>query len=138
MPVSTYSGNLLLDLLLRGQAPTVPVSVWLSLHTADPGNTGDNEVDTAAWPSYARQEPAQGGAIGTGFTAAANKHSENENEILFPGQDGAGDVTVTHFGLWDAETNGNLLFYGALNAARQLFPTDEIVVKATELDVQVT
>lgn len=138
MPVSTYSGNLILDLLLRGQAADAPASVWLSLHTDDPGNEGENEVDAAAWPAYARQEPSQGGAVATGFSIAANKHSENQNEILFPGQDGAADITVTHFGLWDDETAGNLLFYGPLNAPRQLFPTDEIVVKGTELDVQVT
>lgn len=137
MPASTYSGNAILNLFLRGVAVAPPTSCWVSLHTADPGNTGLNEVTAGEWPAYARQEPSQGAAIATGFTAAANKATENTNQVLYPAQNGPSDVTITHFGIWDDENGGNLLFYGPLTSPRQLFPTDEIVIHATELDVGV-
>lgn len=138
MPASTYSGNALLNLLLRGVAFSAPARVYLSLHTADPGLIGANEVSTGDWPAYARQDPAQGAAVGTGFGAAAAKATDNAKEILFPAHNGGSDITVTHFGIWDASTAGNLLWYGALTASKTLFPTDEAVWKIGELDLSVT
>ena len=44
MPISTYAGNLVLDWLLSTAAATRPTTWSLSLHTADPGLTGTDEV----------------------------------------------------------------------------------------------
>jgi hypothetical protein len=138
MPASNYTGNAYLNLFLRGVPVSPPTRVWISLHTADPGLNGANaEINTADWPAYARQDPAQGAAIGAGFTAAASKATENTGEMLFPANDGAQTLTVTHFAIWDALIGGNCLFTGALSAAKTIFPTDELVVKATELDLSV-
>lgn len=138
MPASTYSGNKILDLLVRGVAFAAPTRVWVSLHTADPGLTGANEVTTAAWPNYARQDPAGGGAVGNGFTAAAGKALENVSLLLYAINTGAGTVTVTHFAIWDAAIGGNCLITGALAAAKSIFPTDECVIRPGELDLSVT
>lgn len=137
MPASTYAGNKILDLLFRGVAFTAPSRVWISLHTADPGLAGANEVSTGAWPAYARQDPAQGGAVGGGFSAAASKATENALQVLYPANNGAGTVTVTHFAIWDAASAGNCLFAGALTAAKAIAVTDEIVIRVGELDLAV-
>lgn len=137
MPASTYAGNKILDLMFRGVAWTAPARVWISLHTADPGLAGANEVTTGAWPAYARQDPAQGGAVGDGFTAASSKAIENALQVLFPTHNGASAVTVTHFAIWDAASAGNCLFAGALNASKTIAPTDEIVIRVGELDLTV-
>lgn len=138
MPASTYSGNKILDLLFRGVAFAAPARVWVSLHTADPGLTGASEVGTGDWPAYARQDPAGGGAVASGFAAPAGKATENANLMLYPINNGAGTVTITHFGIWDAATGGNCLLAGALTAAKQIFPTDECVIRPGELDLTVT
>lgn len=134
MPLSTYSGNKALDLILRGVAWTPPTEVFFSLHTADPGNTGADEVTLGAWPAYVRMSLDGGGAIADGFSAAASKTTDNELEILWPANDGAGDVIVTHGGIWDAATAGNLLLRAPLLASKTLHPDDEFIFHAGDID----
>ena len=138
MPASTYLGNMVLNSLLRGVAFTVPARVYISLHTADPGLTGVNEVTIGAWPAYTREDPANGGAVGGGFSAPASKATENAQLILWPAQNGAGNITITHIGIWDAATGGNFLHGQALSASRIVQPTDEFVFNVGQLDVSVT
>jgi len=137
MPASTYLGNALLNQFLRGVAATVPSRVYVSLHTANPGDAGSNEVTTVAWPAYARLDAAQAGAIATGFSAAAAKATASLKELLWAANNGASPVTVTHFGIWDAITGGNLLFYDALTSSKTYQPSDEGVLHAGALQVQV-
>ena len=133
MPASTYAGNKMLDLILRGVAFTPPTRVWVSLHTEDPGPTGLNEVAAVQWPSYARQDPAQGAAIATGFAAAASKSAKNAKQMLFGSMDGSGDLTIKYSAVWDALTGGNMLDYGLLTPQRTLSPGDECVIKPDKL-----
>jgi hypothetical protein len=135
VPASTYLANKLLDHTLRGVAFTAPARVYVSLHTGDPGLVGSNEVGLGAFPAYVRKDPANGGAVGGGFDAAATKHTQNAQEILWPIHNGAGNVVVTHFGIWDAATVGNFLKGGPLTASKTFEPTDQPVIRAGELDV---
>lgn len=65
---------------------------WISLHTADPGTTGANEV---AGSPYARVQAAlPAGSNGSGTAPVI--------QINVP----AGGVTVTHVGQWSAATGG--------------------------------
>lgn len=137
MPASTYLGNALLNLFLRGVALSPPTRVYVSLHTADPGLTGVNEVTLAAWPAYTRRDAAVGGAVGTGFSAAAGKQSWNALDLLWAANNGAAPVTVTHFALWDAATGGNCLFADVLSASKTYQPSDEGVLHAGALSVSV-
>lgn len=93
MPASTYAANALLNLFLRGVALAAPARVYVSLHTGNPGNTGAAEVTTAAWPAYARNDAAQGGAVATGFSAAASKATKNALDLLYAPHDGAAPIT---------------------------------------------
>lgn len=138
MAASTYAANAILDCYLRGVAPTVPTTVYVSLHTADPGNTGANEVSLVNWPAYVRKDAADGGALTAAFDAASAKATENAHALLWPANDGAAPVTVTHFAIWTAATAGECLFYGALATSKTLNATDELVIYADELDISVT
>lgn len=68
-------------------------ATYASLHTADPGETGANEL-TGGTPPYARLpltwSPSSGGSKGAAM-------------VTFNVPAG---VTVTHFGLWTAATGG--------------------------------
>ncbi len=119
---SNYSENNIVETTLRGAAFPVPSGVYVGLFTADPtdANVTANEVQTAAWPAYVRRDAADGAAIATGWTAAADGVSSNAKVITFAANNGAGAVTVTHIGLYDSATGGNLLYYAPLVSSKTL------------------
>jgi len=133
MPASTYAGDAMLNLLLRGIPFTPPTRVYISLHTADPGPTGANEVSTVNWPSYVRKDPALGAAIATGFDEPVNKVTQNVNLMDYGAIDGVASVTITHQAVWDADVAGNMIVYGALTTPKTFAPSDECLIKPTKL-----
>lgn len=132
---STYLANNLLNAALRGVAFPLPANVYISLHTADPTPDGGGEVTTGAWPAYVRRDAADGGAIATGFSAAAAGESKNAKQILFPGMDGASSVAVSHWALYDAATGGNMIAFAPLDTPRTLQPGDVFVFDTNSLTV---
>jgi hypothetical protein len=142
MPASTHSAQALLNLFLRGVSYTPPSLVYVSLHTDDPGAGGANEVTGTDWPAYVRREASGGAGVADGFSAPTGKATDNAQELLWPANDGAAPLTVTHFGIWDSASGGNLLFYGELTRdggpdPKTLNPTDELVLHEGELDLEV-
>lgn len=137
MPMSTYLAKALLEATLRGVSFTPPTSIYMSLHTANPGDDGSNEVTVVAFPAYTRQDMDKGGAVSAGFDAIAvgQRATQNSLEILFAVHDGAADVNVTHAALWDAATSGNLLMTVALTSARNLSPSDQLVLRVGDFDI---
>ncbi|SFV31358.1 hypothetical protein SAMN05216456_1316 [Devosia crocina] len=138
MPASTSAAHDILDLYLRGVAPATPTRVWMALHTGDPGADGTaNEVSAANWPSYARQDPAAAAAIATGFSAAAGKASSNLKEMLFPENDGAGNVTITHVTIrthLTSTTAATCKLIGTLIQPKTAEPGDQLKFKIGEVD----
>src|SRR5579871_4513941 len=94
---STYLRNAIYNAIFRNTGFTGPATVYLSLHTADPGLTGANEV---AGNAYARTAIAMGAPSGGSGSNAA---------LVFPAPTPANWGTVTHIGFWDAASNGNFL-----------------------------
>lgn len=76
---------------------------FASLHTGDPGVTGDDEVTTAG-AIYARQAAT--------WAAAA---SATKDMTATPEFDVPAGTTITHFGLWTASTAGSFIGGGALS-----------------------
>jgi hypothetical protein len=97
---SDYYENKIIDHLFRNQAFTPPTTVYVSLHSGRPGDTGANEISGGG---YARQAVT--------LTAASGGASENSAAVSFSNMPA---VTVVAFGLWDASTAGNLLAWGWL------------------------
>ena len=133
---SNYTENNVINALLRGVAFPLPSKTYLSLHTANPGEAGGNEVSTSAWPSYVRKDAANGGAIATGWTDPSDGTTKNAQQILYPSHNGASAITITHWAIYDAPTGGNLLVYASLNTSRTLQPGDVFVFDANALTVQ--
>lgn len=135
MAFSTSTANEILNAYLRGEAPVVPAGIFVSLHTANPGADGASEVQTAVWPGYVRQDAAGGEASSSGWSEAAGGVVTNQKQMIFPGNDGVGEITVTHFALWSSQQGGRCLFVGKLGASRTLQPSDELVIYAGNLTV---
>lgn len=87
-------------------------SFYVSLHTADPTETGTQTTSEAAYTGYARVAVARSGA---GWTVSGNNVS-NAAAVTF-GACTAGSSSVTHFGIGtDLSGVGNLILKGALTA----------------------
>jgi hypothetical protein len=106
-------------------------SLYVSLHTADPGEAGDQTTSEATYTSYARVAVARSGA---GWTVASNNAS-NTAAVNWPAATG-GSNTITHFGIGTASSGaGVLLFSGALSASRSVTSGVTPTAAIGELDI---
>lgn len=121
MTISDYYENKILDHMLRNQAFSPPATVYVSLHTANPGEDGASEVTGG---SYARQSVS--------FNAAAAGLIDNDAVIEFIDMPAE---TVTHAGIWDAASGGNFLWGGALSVPKSMNAGDTFRFPAGDLDV---
>lgn len=86
-------------------------SLYLSLHTADPGEGGDQTTSEASYTSYARVAVAR---TSGGWTVSGNTATLTA-AIDFPAATG-GTNTVTYFGVGTAASGtGVLLFSGSIS-----------------------
>ena len=140
--MSDYLENKLIDFLLRGQTYTAPTGLYVGLLTAAPSDTGGGtEVSGNA---YARQNLAPSLTNWSGTQAAASTTassgtsgtSSNNVAITFP-TPSASWGTVTAFGVYDAVTGGNLLFYGNLNIAKTINQGDTVTFPISSLSFQI-
>lgn len=109
--LSQYLMDAILNEVLRGTGYTSPSKLYVSLHTANPGLDGSNEVSGNA---YARVEATFSAPEANG---SAGRKSANAASVLFPKATPAGWGEVTHFGVWDALTSVNCLASGKLTTA---------------------
>ena len=88
-------------------------SLYVSLHTADPGEAGSPTTSEATYTGYARVAVARSAG---GWTVSGASAS-NTAAINFPAAT-AGSNTLTHFGIsTSASGAGTLLLSGALTAS---------------------
>ncbi len=88
-------------------------SFFITLHSADPGEAGNQSTNEIAYTGYGRVgvNRTAGGFTRTGSTIS------NTALVQFPQATG-GTATATHFGIGtDSSGAGNLLLKGALNAS---------------------
>ena len=98
------------------QNSAVAGSFYVSLHTADPGETGTQATSETAYTGYARLAVARSGA---GWTVSGNAAS-NAALLTFGTCTALPGAATTHFGIGsDVSGVGNLFFSGALGASYQ-------------------
>jgi hypothetical protein len=93
---------------------------WLALYTAAPGEGGGGTQVSGG--SYARRQIDFNFAATSGGTTTA----ANAGAITFPTATSSWG-TVTHFGIFDASTGGNLIWYGPLSASKTIQAGDVLV-----------
>lgn len=131
--MSDFLENKLIDWLFRGQAigitgasaaaGTGPTNLYVALLTAAPSDTGGGTEVSGG--SYARVAVSSALANWAGTQAAASTTASsgtsgttsNNATITFPAPT-ANWGSITHFGIYDASTGGNLLIHGALTTAK--------------------
>ena len=140
--MSDFLENKIIDQLFRGQAYAFPSTLYVGLFTAAPSDTGGGtEVSSGG---YARASVAASlanfaGTQGAGTTAAssgATGTTSNNGSITFVTPTATWG-TVTSFGIFDAATGGNLLFYGTLSISKTINQGDTVTFPAASLSVQI-
>jgi len=140
--LSNYLENQLVDHVFRGQAysATVPASVWVALYTSAPSDAGGGtEISGSNYARVAvsRSLAAWAGTQGAGTTLASDGNggtTSNNASITFP-TPSASWGTVTHFGILDAVTGGNLLFHGALTVPQTINSGNTVTFAAGQLQI---
>ena len=122
--MSNYLENALINATLRNTAYTSPATVYVALFTTDPTDAGSGTQVSGG--SYAR--------VAVTFGAPSNGVTTNSAAVEFP-QATANWGTVTHIGLYDALTVGNLLYHTALNASKTIETVDIFKIAIGSLSV---
>ena len=122
--MSNYLENELLDHVLRNAAYTSPSTVYIGLSTGSFGD--DNSGTEISGNGYARQSIA--------FDAASGGTTDNTSNVDFPAATGSWG-TVSHYGLFDASSSGNLLIHGSFSASKAVTTGDILRIAAGELDI---
>jgi hypothetical protein len=122
--MTDYLENKLADHLFRTATFAKPSVLAVALYTAAPGETGGGTEVSGGGYARVANNPQDSNWNGThGTTSGASSGSggvvSNAGTLTFPTPT-ASWGTVTHFGLFDATTGGNLLVYGALTASKTI------------------
>lgn len=122
--MSDYLENKILDHVLGTTAYTAPTTVYVGLATASFAD--DNSGTELTGNNYSR--------VAATFDAAASGTTDNSAAIEFAAATGSwGDVS--HFGLFDASSGGNLLIHGAFTTSKTIASGDVLKISAGDLDI---
>lgn len=122
--LSNYLENALINGTLRASSYTAPTTVYVALFTSDPTDAGSGTECSGT--SYARQSAT--------FAAPSNGASSTSADVQFP-QAGGAWGTITHFGIFDALTSGNLMYHGALTTSKVIETGDVFKIASGSLTV---
>lgn len=133
---SDYVENQILDFYLNqgtgaGGSITAPSNIYLGLHTADPTDAGTGAE--VSGNNYSRIEITDkfSNASGTGGSLSSNA------DITGFTATGGNWGTITHIGIYDASTSGNLLFHTALDSSATVNAGDSFQISSGNLTVTV-
>ena len=122
--MSDYLENEILDHILGTGAYTMPTTVYVGLSTGSFND--DNSGTELTGSNYARESIS--------FGAAASGTASNDAAVEFNAATGSWG-TVSHFGIFDALTSGNLLIHGALTASKVIETGDILKIAIGDMDI---
>ena len=122
--MSDYLENEILDHILGTGAYTMPTTVYVGLSTGSFGD--DNSGTELTGNGYSRQSIS--------FGAASSGTASNDAAVEFSAATGSWG-TVSHFGLFDAASSGNLLIHGALTASKVIATGDILKIAIGDMDI---
>jgi len=123
MSFSNYLETEILDHVFGGNAYTAPATLYVGLYTSAPSDAGGGTE--LSGDGYARQTAT---FTVTGDTASNNAAIEYPTATASWG-------TVTHIGVFDAVSGGNLLVYGTLTTSKLVDSGDVFRIPTGDLDI---
>lgn len=122
--LSDYAENKVLDVLGANATFTAPSNVYLGLSTGSLGD--DNSGTELTGNNYSR--------VSVSFGAAASGTMSNDAAIEFAAATGSWG-SVSHWGLYDASSAGNLLVHGSFTTAKTIASGDVLKIATGDLDI---
>jgi len=123
MSFSNYLETKILDHVFGGTAYTAPSTLYVALFTADPGD-GDSGTEVSGG-GYTRQTVT--------FTTSGATTS-NDSAVEYATAT-ANYGTVSHIGIYDASSAGNLLAHASLTSSKTIETGDVFRIPAGDLDI---
>lgn len=114
--LSTTHAHAILN-VWRGTTYTAPASVWLKVHTGDPGSAGTSNASAET-----TRKQVTFGAPSAGSSAASAVSWASWS---------AGSETISHVSLWDASSAGTFLASGTLAVSKSVTNGDTLNVTVT-------
>lgn len=121
MSISNYAELKILEHTTGKTSWTMPTTVYLKLHTADPGEA----ATTAAAGETTRKSVSWASAASGSIASSATVEWTNV----------ASTETYTHWSLWDASTAGNALWTGALSSSAAVTAGDTFQITSLTLSL---
>jgi hypothetical protein len=141
--MTNYLENKLIDQIFRGVTYTFPGTLYVGLLTSAPsdassgtevsGNNYGRVGVTANTSNWAATDAAGSTANPSGGTSGTTSN----NGVLSFNTPSGNWGTITHFGIYDASTSGNLLFWGVLSAQKAVFSGDAVSIQISQLQIQI-
>ena len=114
-----------LNYVFTTSSVTRPTAWYLALFTSNPAEDASGTEVSTSGTAYTRKAVT--------FTVSGNTAS-NSAEIEFPTAT-ASFGTVTHVGVFDASSSGNLIAYAALSTSKTIDTGDVMRIPASDFDV---
>jgi hypothetical protein len=121
MSISNYAELKILEHTTGKTAWTIPTNVYIKLHTADAGEEGTSSAATEDTRKEAAWATASSGSIATSATLEWTNVAATE--------------TYTHWSMWDASTDGNCLWTGALSSSAAVTAGDTFQITSLTLSL---
>lgn len=121
MAKSDYAEELALKYILTNASVTRPTARYIALFSDDPGE-GATGTEVSGGDYLRKAET---------FTFGSGQIT-NDNQVLWTNMP---SVTVTHIGIFDADTSGNMLYYGPLDSTVALELGDTFKISAAGITV---
>lgn len=115
-----YFANKVMDHCLGAVSWTPPATVYLQLHTGDPGPDG-----TASASATTTRRAAT-------WSASANGRISMTSDLTWTA---AAKESISHVSGWDASTSGHCLFTDEFDAAKNLFVGDTLELPSLTLQI---
>jgi hypothetical protein len=122
--MSDYLELKVLDHVLGTTAYTKPSAVYVGLSTGSFND--DNSGTELSGSGYTRKVIT--------FGAASSGTASNNAAVEFPAATGSWG-TISHFGIFDASSSGNLLIHGALTASKTIATGDILKIAVGDMDI---
>lgn len=125
---SDYVEDRTLDFWLKAnsQSTSAPSTVYVALFTSNPADDASGTEVSTSGTAYVRKAVTFGTVSGGSVSNSAN--------VTFDAAT-ASFGTVSHLGIFDASSSGNLLFHGALDASKSIDTGDTFQITTGNLTV---
>ena len=126
--LSDHAEKLLLDWMMTTGSATRPTAWYVGLFTAAPSDSGGGTEVSGS--GYAREAATFAAASSPGGTTS------NTGDVSFTAS-GGNWGTITHIGIFDASSSGNLLWHGSMTASKIVNDGDTLQFSTGNIDLTI-